>query len=307
MVAVSVIVPVYNPAQYLIKCLDSLCSQTLRDIEIICVNDCSTDNSLSILQEYAKRDKRIKIIDLKENQGAAVARNIAIKNACGQYLGFVDSDDFIDHNFYEKLYEKALKTDANVVKGNIVVLCSESKSVINDNVQQNKSDLYFNFTSAIYKTSFIKENKIEFLEGLVYFEDTYFTIKAALFYKKLESVGYVSYYYVNNQNSVTHKNHNLNVESLIDGVHKVLDLLDNHCFDKEHYMVVFSFLLEHILYFCYKINVSDEVNIKAVNSLLPVYNRCRYKTEFMEYYFLQKKKIGKEELIRKLRNKVKNV
>lgn len=306
MTKISIIIPVYNPGKYFTKCLESLCGQTLRDIEIICINDCSTDESFLILQEFAKSDERIKIINLKENQGAAVARNIGMRSACGEYLGFVDSDDFIDPNFYEKLYEEAQKKDADVVKGNIVVLCSESKSVINENVSQNKAELYFNFTSAIYKTSFIKENVIEFLEGLIYFEDTYFTIKSALFYKKLESVNDVFYYYVNNPNSITHKNHNRNLESLIIGIHKVLDLFDCHSVEKSHYMTIFNFLLEHVLWFCSRVNVNDEVNKKAIHNLLPIYNRCKYKEDFLEYYFLQKKKNAKEEIIRKLRNRVKN-
>ncbi len=306
MVKVSVIIPIYNPAQYFIKCLESLCNQTLQDIEILCINDCSTDDSLSLIQKFAKNDSRIKVINLDKNQGAAVARNIGIKNACGEYLGFVDSDDFIDRNFYEKLYTKAKIKNAEVVKGNIVVLCPESKSIINDAVLQNAENLYFNFTSAIYKKSFVKENKIEFLEGLIYFEDTYFTIKSALFYKKIESVTDVFYYYVNNPNSITHKNHNLNLESLIVGIHKVLDLFDEHFVDKEHYIVIFNFLIEHILLFCAKINVSNDVNIKAIQNLLPIYNRCRYKSELLEYHFLQQKRIRKEKILKELREKVKN-
>ena len=81
--------------------------QTLSDIEIICVNDCSTDNSFEILKEYASKDDRIKLIDFKENKGAAVARNTGIDEAKGEYIGFVDSDDFIDLDFYEKLYKEA--------------------------------------------------------------------------------------------------------------------------------------------------------------------------------------------------------
>ena len=113
---VSVIIPIYNTEKYLRKCLDSVCNQTLSDIEIICVNDCSTDNSLEILEEYASKDNRIKLIDFKENKGAAVARNAGIDEAKGEYIGFVDSDDFIDLDFYEKLYNKAVKSGADCVK-----------------------------------------------------------------------------------------------------------------------------------------------------------------------------------------------
>ena len=99
---VSVIIPVYNTEKFLRKCLDSVCNQTLQDIEIICINDCSTDGSLEILREYAGKDNRIKLIELFENGGAAKARNIGIDIAHGEYIGFVDSDDFVDLDFYEK-------------------------------------------------------------------------------------------------------------------------------------------------------------------------------------------------------------
>lgn len=114
---VSVIIPVYNTEKFLRKCLDSVCNQTLQDIEIICINDCSTDGSLEILREYAGKDNRIKLIELFENGGAAKARNIGIDIAHGEYIGFVDSDDFVDLDFYEKLYNKAVETGADAVKG----------------------------------------------------------------------------------------------------------------------------------------------------------------------------------------------
>lgn len=114
---VSVIIPVYNTEKYLKKCLDSVCNQTLQDIEIICINDCSQDNCLEILKAYALSDTRVRIIDFKENRGAGAARNAGIEAAQGEYIGFVDSDDFIDLDFYEKLYNSGTKTKANVVKG----------------------------------------------------------------------------------------------------------------------------------------------------------------------------------------------
>ena len=99
---ISVIVPVYNVEKYLARCLDSIINQTLADIEIICINDGSTDNSLEILNDYAKKDSRIKIID-QTNAGLSCARNAGMQIAQGEYIGFVDSDDWIDLDFYEKL------------------------------------------------------------------------------------------------------------------------------------------------------------------------------------------------------------
>ena len=110
----SVVVPVYNVENYLSKCLDSILKQTLEDIEIICVNDGSTDGSANILQDYKKKDPRIIVLE-QENQGLGAARNTGIRTARGEYIGFVDSDDFIEPTMYEKLYEKACKFQLDIV------------------------------------------------------------------------------------------------------------------------------------------------------------------------------------------------
>lgn len=114
MVAISVIIPVYNAEKYLKQCLNSVIEQTIKNIEIICVDDGSTDNSGTILAEYAQRDKRIRIIHQK-NQYAGAARNRGMKEANGVYLSFLDADDFFELDMLEKLYDKALQTQAEIV------------------------------------------------------------------------------------------------------------------------------------------------------------------------------------------------
>ena len=110
---VSVIIPVYNAAEFLRQGLDSLLKQTLRDIEIICVNDGSSDKSLEILKEYEKKDNRIKVIDQK-NQGAGAARNNGMAIAQGEYLAFLDADDFFEENMLEESYNVAEAKEAEV-------------------------------------------------------------------------------------------------------------------------------------------------------------------------------------------------
>ena len=160
---VSVIIPVYNTEKYLKKCLDSVCNQTLSDIEIICINDCSTDNSLEILNEYASKDDRIKIINFEENKGAAVARNVGIDTACGEYIGFVDSDDFVDSDFYEKLYNTASENNSDIAKGEYKYtndgLVNEK---LNEKIKECKTNFSFEYCSAIFKTKLIKDNGIKF-------------------------------------------------------------------------------------------------------------------------------------------------
>ncbi len=113
MVKLSIVVPVYNVEEYLRKCLDSLINQTLSDIEILCVNDGSKDSSLDILNSYAEKDIRVKVLN-QPNKGQSAARNLAISKAVGEYLGFVDSDDWVDLDYFEKLYDAAKKHDADI-------------------------------------------------------------------------------------------------------------------------------------------------------------------------------------------------
>ena len=114
MAKVSVIIPVYNVEPYLKQCMDSVVGQTLKDIEIICVDDGSTDGSLDILKEYATEDSRIQIIEQK-NAGAGAARNNGMRHATGKYLSFLDSDDFFEPRMLEKAYDLAEKDQADFV------------------------------------------------------------------------------------------------------------------------------------------------------------------------------------------------
>ena len=100
---ISVLVPIYNTEKYLKKCLDSIAGQTLKDIEVICVNDGSTDNSLAVAEEFAEKDPRFKVIN-KENTGYGNTMNIALEKASGEYIGIVESDDFAASDMFEYLY-----------------------------------------------------------------------------------------------------------------------------------------------------------------------------------------------------------
>ena len=114
MVDISVIVPIYNMEKKLKRCLDSLVNQTFKNIEIILINDGSTDKSEKIIEEYSKKYKNIKVISRK-NKGISYSRNEGIKKATGKYLAFVDSDDYINLDMYEKLYNKIEKENADIV------------------------------------------------------------------------------------------------------------------------------------------------------------------------------------------------
>lgn len=185
MVKVSIIVPVYNVEKYLSKCLESLINQTLKDIEVICVNDGSTDNSLSILKEYANKDSRIKIID-KQNEGVSVARNTGIEVATGQYLMFVDSDDYLVENACEKALNTIEHNESDIcifghydlVDGNKIISHKTNDLIkIKDlNVKENLVEYSIYIWDKIYRTEFIKSNQIKFPLGLKTAEDVIFCL-----------------------------------------------------------------------------------------------------------------------------------
>ena len=138
----SVIVPVYNVEKLLERCLDSILSQTLSDIEVICVDDCSPDNSIGILHRYQQKDSRVKVYRHAENKRQGGARNTALEVATGEYIGFIDSDDYIDPDFYQKLYDAAKGADADLaITGIIKHRKQVSRTVISFDKMQSFEDV----------------------------------------------------------------------------------------------------------------------------------------------------------------------
>ncbi len=198
---ISVIVPVYNTEKYLARCLQSLCSQCLQDIEILCVNDGSTDNSLAVLQHYASQDSRIHILSHAENSGESAARNTGMDAAQGQYIGFVDSDDWIDTNFYETLYHMADTQGSDITKGHLLYVLNDqpvAPSSINAEIEkfQSKHLFYHDFYTAIYKTSLIKENHLRFPTKVRIGPDIAFLSESIAHCNTLSLTNKTHYYYV---------------------------------------------------------------------------------------------------------------
>lgn len=201
---ITIIIPVYNTENYLRKCLDSVCNQTLSELEIICINDASTDNSLELLKEYSLKDKRIKLINFKENKGAAVARNFGINNANGEYIAFLDSDDYPEtDSYYEQLYTKAKQENADIVKGSYKDSCTGAvDNVINARIKEDKNNFCSTYCSAIFKKNFVKENGILFPE-LKDMEDPVFAFKCALKANLVEVVDNLNLIITKRQDSIT--------------------------------------------------------------------------------------------------------
>ncbi len=206
---ISVIIPVYNVEKYLKRCLDSICNQTLKEIEILCINDCSTDNSLQILQFYAQKDSRLQIIDLKTNKNVSFARNCGLKVAQGEYIGFVDSDDLIDLEFYEKLYNKAIQDNADIAKAGCLLYTSPTDAILSDlNTKIRQNSKYF-FThewwSAIYRRKLIEEKRILFPLECTHSEDIVFLNTCIIHSNSLSLVDEVYYHYIRRNDSIDTK------------------------------------------------------------------------------------------------------
>ena len=126
-ISVSIIIPVYNAVSYIHKCLNSLVDQSIENYEIICVNDASTDETLSVLESYAHRYSNIIVINHQINKRQGGARNTGIRTARGMYIGFVDSDDWVEKNMYKELYEEAKKYDLDVVDTDYDIINAKGK------------------------------------------------------------------------------------------------------------------------------------------------------------------------------------
>lgn len=242
---VSVIIPIYNTGQYLERCLDSVCSQTLHDIEIICINDGSTDSTQEIVEYYANKDKRIHIIKNYYNNGAASARNIGLLVASGKYIGFVDSDDAIDKNFYKTLYSKANNIDADFVKGQRVDIDPRGKkffSDINHKICIDKFNYTFQFTTSIYKSDIIKKFCIDFPKGSIINEDIAFLQKfimvSKIFYI-LDDAYYIRYIRKNSISDIQSENQCEKVLSSFNAAYDILNFAKKIKIKEEEYKKIF--------------------------------------------------------------------
>jgi glycosyltransferase involved in cell wall biosynthesis len=218
MAKVSIIVPIYNVEKYLEKCLNSLINQTLTDIEIILVNDGSTDNSGKIADSYAANDKRIKVIHQK-NAGLSSARNAGLACASGTFVGFVDPDDWIDEKTYEKMYSIAMEENcdvvscamSNVYKHGIVPIPKSADVCINLN-EIGLGDFgitYFDIFSSsacnkLYKRDIIEKHKLSFIDNkIIPSEDGIFNIMFLVHATKVRILPDRFYFYVKHYGSIT--------------------------------------------------------------------------------------------------------
>ena len=226
MVKVSVIVPVYNVEKYIDKCLNSLVNQTLKEIEIIVVNDGTKDNSQEIVDKYVKKYPKIVKSYIKENGGLSSARNYGLDYATGEYIGFVDSDDWVELDMYEKMYFQAIESESDIVVCDVV------------NVYENGSSIYlnsnFNYSDDVFKNYIISPpmactrlykkylfDKVRFKEGILY-EDLNLTPGLVKYAKKISFVKNGFYNYLQRTGSIMNQDE-FNLKLL-----DIFDVLDNN-------------------------------------------------------------------------------
>lgn len=215
---VSVIVPVYNAARYLDEMVNSLLAQTLKEIEFIFVDDCSTDNSVEILYEFEKKDTdRIIIISLDENQGPGGARNVGLQYASGEYIAFADSDDYVKPEMYECMYEKAIQGDYDLVECGYFSERNNRDMLLWDSSMEGevsfdsrvKMLLSCGFLwSKLYRRSIIMNPEIEFISKIQY-EDVDFLSRLYCSIQKVGVVNQSLYFYRNNPASFSNKGNTL--------------------------------------------------------------------------------------------------
>ena len=251
---VSVIIPVYNTEKYLRRCMESLVNQTLKEVEILLVDDGSTDNSLSIMLEYENRyPEKVKVYT-KENGGQATARNLGIQRSRGKYIGFVDSDDYVDVVMYETMYRVAEENQCDMVECHYRYLCEEGKRTKEYRARgyirqyKNQRDMFINAQvspcNKLFRREVLMHEGVDFPEGFIY-EDTAFYIKSIPFIKKEIHINEHFYYYFLRGGSTMNANRSRKVGNIFPVLENIIEF-----YRKSNFYSTYRMELE---YFCVKI------------------------------------------------------
>lgn len=287
---ISIIIPVYNVEEYLKTCIDSVINQTYKNLEIICVNDCSPDNSLAILKQYEAQDERIRIVNHKVNKGLAEARNSGMDVATGKYIFFLDSDDYIVPDIIEKLYAKIIRDNADAVYSKTQVFTDSSEPELIDRANKKQyvydqlpsEDILFSIENnnlctilhsgvevwgKLFSVDFLKKHNIFFIKKNIKYEDSDFTIKFLSHFPKLSTLPEVGVMYRTRHNQITEQP--LVIKDLKIAVYNALQYCkQNH--NKETYNFIRTslnnnsthyarvFMIDHGFWFKYKWRKNDK-------------------------------------------------
>lgn len=276
----SVIIPMFNTEKYIIKCIDSILNQSFKDLEIIIIDDKSYDNSITIVQDFIKVHDNIKLYKAKTKVLAGGARNIGLEKAKGKYISFIDSDDWIDLNVYEKAMDVIQRTESDIaIFGVIKEYIHKTKpyykyvytkeEILDENIA---FDILTNNSSRniiispitcnkIYKSNFLKTYGINFQQNS-YNEDDIFTFKCLLMANKVVTVPNVYYHYFQRPDSITHTFSKKHIDDVLYAFQIIKDFLIEHQLYKNHRKNFFAYF-ERNLSFVLNLLLSKEKDRKT--------------------------------------------
>lgn len=279
-IEISVIVPIYNSEKHLKKCIDSIINQTFKDIEIILIDDGSTDNSLAICRELKKDDERIIILS-QMNSGPSHARNLGIKMAKGNYIIFVDSDDYIDSKMFDEMYYKMIdgKFDMVMCGYDIVDLNKtyhikskffgeyylDEKNVFLEQLYTSDYDIISSVWNKLYKKNIIDKNNILFDCSLIRAEDFWFNFSYLKNIKKVYVLDKYFYKYVQNDTSIMHDLKNTNHDTWKKTRQRLLQENISMGINIDYNEFYRAYINKHILYFKQLVKTD---NWKIINEIV---------------------------------------
>lgn len=289
---VSIIVPVYKVEKYLNRCVDSILAQTFTDFECILVDDGSPDGCPAICDEYAKKDNRIKVIH-QENKGVSAARNAGLDAALGEWIGFVDSDDWIEKDMYEKLIPLSQDNGVDIIQFDYVPFGDESLITYHEKLFDGvykideSVDLPWWFGmiwSRLYSKKLIIENNISFPGNITWMEDTYFSYASLACSKKTLCIGQCFYHYFYRKNSAVNTLDMKKLDESVKAVSELDSFLEKNNIKEKFGTVIFNLKLEKKN--SYLIN-SKEPNIIKFLSIFPELNKdlLKIKKKVVIIYF----------------------
>lgn len=291
---ISIIVPVYNTEQYLKRCIESIQNQTYTNLEIILIDDGSTDKSLAICEQYAEADKRIKVIH-QENQGVSSARNKGLSNANGKYIGFVDSDDYISKDMYEILVREMENADVDMVacgynfdvNGKIVSVRNERDVV--ERIMPAEKFMYYaynrdqyrgvaNYTVCkLYSRKIIDMFQIKFDRRFIIGEDMVFT---TIFYLNCRNIKYINmplyYYYVRSNSAINDVSKDK--QNVLLAYEEVIHLCESYGIDQ----LVQKYIKRFYVYWCGRC-LEYSIAKRDNESVVKIQNKAKlYLSEYIE-------------------------
>lgn len=302
---ISIIIPVYNKEKYIKKCLESITNQTYKNIEIIVINDGSTDNSENIIKEFAKKEKRIKVFT-QSNGGVSKARNQGLKYASGEYILFVDADDYVEADYVEKMV--AYKEDLivcgyiNVQKNGNKINYIKNKvfydknEIIKNSLKKENNSLMVTPYVKLFKHNIITKNNLNFDETMNFGEDTCFVFEYIKNIKSMRFIEYYGYYNINVQGTLSRRY----VSNIKEQTKKVYNVIKSFDINEREYFIYWYFRNIKLILFneknkkydSFKENVkiikndSEFKNIKSNDKFLSKTDKIIYKLIEQDKYLI---------------------